>query len=663
LNRCGLLAEVFEEGQVTAVRGDRRNPLYGGYSCVKGRAQHTFLRHPQRLLHSLKRQPDGRHVPLASAAAMDGIATRLSEILARHGPRSIASYAGTMAMATASTARPVHDALFDAIGTSMRFDPNTLDKGGRQVAESLLGHWRAPAQGFDRPDAILLIGTNPLLTYTGLPAGSPGRWLADTLARGCRLIVIDPRRTETAARATRFIQPRPGRDVPILAAMIAVIIAEGLVDASFVEDHVTGLDRLARAVAGFTPEVVARSAGITAEELVCAAREYATAARGYAMAGTGPNMSGHGSAVEYLVLVLETLGGHWLRAGEAVPAPPTLLPAYTPRAAAKSPPEQWASGERMRVRELSRTRAGLPTAALAEEIMLERPGRIRALVSWGGNPAVAFPDQERVVTALRGLELFVQIDPWYSESARLADYVIAPTMPLEVPATTMLLDVLAARGTGYGIGKPYAQYAPAIAAVPPGSDLIEEWRFFAGVMSRMGYGLTVRRPAAGRPGPARTPLELGMTTDELIERLAAGSRVTLAEVKAAPHGAIFADDPIVVQPPDAQAPGRLDVGRAEALSALPELWSAMQEEELSSSQYPLRLLCRRTNHTYNTSANTAATNLGKTHNPVFAHPADLADLGIPAGAVVELRSGHGMIHGIAGEDAALRRGTISMAFY
>ena len=103
--------------------------------------------------------------------AMDEIAERLAGIIAQHGPRSVAAYAGTMALAAYPTAMPMFTALLDGIGTPMRFDPNTLDKGGKQVAASLLGTWGAPSQGFDRPDAIMLIGINPLVTYTGFPAG------------------------------------------------------------------------------------------------------------------------------------------------------------------------------------------------------------------------------------------------------------------------------------------------------------------------------------------------------------------------------------------------------------------------------------------------------------------------------------------------------------
>jgi len=145
--------------------------------------------------------------PINLGDAIGEIVAELTVLIDRYGPRSVAAYSGTMACATFPTANPLYTALLDAIGTPMRFDPNTLDKGGKQVAQSFLGTWGAPAQGFDEPMGILLIGINPLVTYTGFPAGSPHTWLAERLDAGCALVVIDPRRSEVARKATVHLQP------------------------------------------------------------------------------------------------------------------------------------------------------------------------------------------------------------------------------------------------------------------------------------------------------------------------------------------------------------------------------------------------------------------------------------------------------------------------
>jgi anaerobic selenocysteine-containing dehydrogenase len=661
INHCSIDVEV-DDGIVTRVRGNRHNPLYGGYTCVKGRSQPELLRSEHRLLHSLKRQPDGSHAEIPVGQAMDEIAEKLAAIRDQFGPRAIAGYAGTMAMvAAAPTAGPCYAALMEAIGTPMLFNPNTLDKGGKQTAQSLLGYWSAPSQGFDAPEAMLLIGINPLITYTGFPAGSPKRWLADTLAGGCKLIVVDPRRTEVARRADWYLQAAPGHDASILSAMLKVIIAEELYDQDFVARHVRGLPELTAALRGIDPAIVADLAGISAEDLVGAARCYANARRGYAMAGTGPNMSGYGTLIEYLVLVLETLCGRWLREGDPVRASPALLPGFTPRAQARSPAEDWALPGRLRIRGLKETKAGMPTAILPEEILQPGEGQIRALVSWAGNPAVAFPDQRRTARALESLDLFVQIDPWYSESSRLADYVIAPTMGLEAASTTVFLDTLSRRGTGYGLARSYAQYTPAIAARPAGSELIEDWEFFYGVLTRMGYPVWLLPYGVADPS-ARVQLTAKPSTEELLEILSAGSRVPFASIKAREGGALFPDDPIIVAGPSETA-GRLDVGNAPMLALMQEL--ARDDSATSAtreSEFPFRLLCRRPNHVYNTSANTPATNNGRPYNPAFLNPDDMAELGIEAGSIVRITSSLDTIQAIAHPDPDLLRGVLSMAF-
>jgi anaerobic selenocysteine-containing dehydrogenase len=658
INHCSIDVEV-DDGVVTKVRGNRDNPLYGGYTCVKGRSQPERLRSEHRLLRSLKRQPDGSHAEIPVDRAMDEIAEKLSAIRDQFGPRAIAGYAGTMAMvAAAPTAGPFYMALMDAIGTTMRFNPNTLDKGGKQTAQSLLGYWLAPSQGFDAPEAILLIGINPLITYTGFPAGSPKRWLADTLASGCKLIVVDPRRTEVARRADWYLQAAPGHDASILAAMIKVIIAEKLYDRDFVARHVRGLPELSAALRDIDPAMVAELAGISAEDLVGAARCYANAKRGYAMAGTGPNMSGYGTLTEYLVLVLETLCGRWLREGEPVKASPALLPGFAPRAEARPPDEDWALSGRLRIRGLKETKAGMPTAVLPEEILQPGDGQIRALVSWAGNPAVAFPDQRRTARALESLDLFVQIDPWYSESSRLADYVIAPTMGLEAASTTVFLDTLSRRGTGYGLGQSYAQYTPVIAARPADSELIEDWEFFYGVLKRLGHPISVQPYGVADP-EARVHLTGKPTTEDLLEILASGSRVPFASIKAQEGGALFPDDPIIVAAPSGTG-GRLDIGNAPVLTLMQELAGGTSASR--SSDFPFRLLCRRPNHVYNTSCNTAVTNDDRPYNPAYLNPDDMEELGIKEGSIVRITSSLDAIQAIAHPDPNLIRGALSMAF-
>jgi anaerobic selenocysteine-containing dehydrogenase len=659
-NSCAIVVEV-DEGRVVRVSGDRANETYAGYTCVKGRAQPEYLRHPDRLLRSRKRNEDGALVEIAVDDAMNEIAERLLVLLDRHGPRSVAAYFGTYVIGSMATS-PMANAFMDAIGSPMRFTPNTIDKPGKPIARAMHGSWMAPGQGFDRPDVALLLGANPLVTYTGLPTGNPGRWLSAALDGGMQLVVIDPRVTDVARRATLHLQPRPGEDVAILAAMMRVLLEEGLIDVEFVRENVSGVDALRRAVAPFNPGDVAARADLDPNDLVRAARIWGAARRGYAFAGTGPNMTGQGTLVEYLVLNLLSLRGFWLRAGERVHNSVALMPAGQAKAQAASPKPAYGYGERMRVRDLTETPAGLPTAALADEILMPGPGRVRALLSCAGNPVAAWPDQRKAIEAMRSLDLLVQVDPWLSQTARYADYVIAPKMSLETPGITQMIDFLAINGVGFGPAESYAQYSPTIVDPPEGSELIEEWEFFYGLAQRMGLGLTVSSQIFYAIDPVHIDMVAKPTTDALLDMITTNSRVSLADVKGADGGRRYDEPAVFVAPKDEGWEGRLDVGNTDMLFDLGREAARLDDRrhESASEPFPLRLVCRRMTHVYNSSCNVDATNRGRAYNPAFLHPQDLARYGVEAGEVVDIVSQHSTLPAVVLPDASLRVGMLSL---
>lgn len=659
---CPILVDV-EDGRAIRVKGDPANDLYQGYTCVKGRAQPEFLSSPDRLLHSVRRTADGSFQPVPADAAIDDIARRIAAVVDEHGPRSVALYTGTMGGTHPATSRMAH-AFMRAIGSPMLFNPSTIDKPGKLIAPTLHGRWMAPHQEFDRPDAALLIGVNPLVSYGGLPKGHQARWLRAAQDRGMKLIVIDPRRSDIARRADLFLQPRPGHDIELVACIIRTIIGDGLHDATFVADNVAGFEALTRTVEPFDIDTVARIADVDAADLAEVARVYGAAGRGYSMAGTGPSMSKamHGTLLEYLMLSLEAVCGHYLKAGERVRNPGALVPTRAAVAQAKGP---WAvPGEPLRVRDLTTMAAGCPTAALADEILLDGPGQVKVLISAGGNPVAAWPDETKTIEALRSLDLLVQLDPWMSQTARLADYVIAPTMPLEMPGTTLAVDVIASfTGPGYGVEDAFAQYSPAIVDTPEGSEVIADWTFFYRLAQRMGLALDLGG-AALDAGTSPTALDMVTppTSEDLLELVSAGSRIPLAEVKQHPHGALFPEPAVVVARKQPGWEERLDVGNELLLDELEEVGRSLETTDQSSDDesLPFRLICRRMQHMYNSSCNDPATNHGRPYNPAFMHPDDLEHLDLSAGDVVEIVSGRATILGVVAADASLRRGLVSM---
>jgi anaerobic selenocysteine-containing dehydrogenase len=663
---CAILATVTE-GRLTQVVGDPENPLYGGYSCPKGRALPEQHNHPERLLHSVERTSDGRYRPIGSEQAVDAIAAKIQAILDRHGPRSVAMYVGTNTLPYAASPGLAH-AWLRAIRSPMFFTSNTIDQPGKQIASALHGGWRGGEQSFDTADTWLLVGLNPLISKSsGIPSQNPGRRLADALQRGLALIVIDPRRTETARRARIQLQPRPGEDPALLAGLLHIIFAEGLSDRAFIAENVTGLEALAEAVRPFTPERVARRAGVPAERLVEAARVFGRAKRGCATCGTGPNFATRGNLSEYLALALNSVCGRWARAGEPLIRPNVLLPAFDARAQPYAPYRAWGYGEKLRVRGLTNAACGMPTAALADEILLDGERQVKALICLGGNPMLAWPDQRKTQAALAKLELLVSLDIEMSATAQLAHYVIAPRLTLETPGMTQPAEMLKYFGIGLGYEPPYAQYAPKLVDPPQGSDVIEEWQFFYGLAQRMGLALQLvtffgwGRHVESPPGVVDLDMQARLTTDDIYELITRGSRIPLDEVKKHPHGHVFDEVSASVGEREADCDVRLDVGNADMLRSLNEVAAEGFEAPPVDADHPYRLVSRRANNFVNSSGRSIRKLTGdKPYNPAFLHPDDLAALKVRSGDRVRIRSRHDEIVAIAEADEALRPGVVSI---
>jgi anaerobic selenocysteine-containing dehydrogenase len=669
-NACGVVVD-FADGAPVRVRGDADDPVYQGFICIKGQQLLEARDHPDRLLHSMKRDADGAHRPIASQSAFDEIAERIAEIRERYGARAIATYAGTFSVANPATGA-VATAWMKGLRSRMMFNSNTIDQPGKAVAQALHGAWMAPCHDFASARVALLVGANPLVAMSGgLPQGNPGRFLTDALERGLHLIVIDPRRTELASRAQIHIQPRPGYDAEILAAMLRVIFDARLQDAAFLEEHVTGLEALQRAVRPYLPERVGLRAGVSPEQIVDAARCFAEAGRGVASAGTGPNMSGHGTLMEYLLLCLNTVCGRWLRAGEHMANPGTLVPQFPAKAQAFGPYRAYGFGEPLRVRGLANTAAGMPTAALADEILMEGDGRVRALISIGGNPVAAWPDQLKTIEAMKKLDLLVQIDIKMSATAKLADYLIATKVPLEMPGLTLMQDFLSMYSQGFGYPVAYGRYTPALLDTPEGSDLVEDWELFYETAKRLELELRVKPVSLTGPGqgdPVVLDFTRKPTTDDLCEMLTNGSRIALADVKARPHGGVFPEPAVTVEAKDPGWEGRLDVGNSDMLRELGELAQSHQQattvdaNDGAESGFPYRLISRRLMTAYNSSGRDLPRLRTKwAYNPAFMNPADLARLGLQSGDLVEIRSDHAAIFGIVEPDETVREGLVSMS--
>lgn len=661
--QCGLLVDMHD-GLPGKIHGDKNNPAYHGYSCIKGRQLGAYHSLPSRLLQSQKKNADGTHAAIDSDTATREIAEKVRALIAQHGPRSVAGYIGTHGYNNFATQAFAY-AFFEAINSPMIFTSVTIDQPGKGISLALHGPWLAGATPIAMWDALLLIGTNPLVSMNGGLGVNPARQLHEARKRGMKLIVIDPRVTDSAAQADLHLQGKPGEDPAILAGIARILIEENLIDRAFIDAEADGFDALKQAVSPFTPQMVQARAGIAANDLVKAARMLGAAKRGAVSAGTGANMSGHGNLVEYFVKTLTTLRGFWLRPGDEIVNPGVLVNRFAPIAASPGPMPAFGFGEKMRVRNLADTVSGLPTAALADEILMQGDGQVKALFVFGGNPMVAWPDQLKTFEAMKSLELLVTFDPHMSATSQLAHYVIAPKLPFEFASTTMLNEMIGNFGPGWGFHLPYAQYSAPLTEPPAGSDVVEEWNTMYGIAQELGVKLHIKDfsildPVEAKAKGTELDMQARLTSDDVWAMLTKNSPVPFAEIKAKGRaGHVFDRPKSIVQSKPADWQGKLDIGNALMMTELRAIGSDTKNH--ADDTFAYRVVSRRMHDVLNSCWHEDPVLQTRVrYNPAYMNPDDMARENVAEGDVIELQSGHASIRAIAQAEAGVRAGCISM---
>ena len=653
---CGVVMTVEEEeNRIVKIRGDKESPMSNGYVCFKGLQAEEAHHGPSRLLRPLKKQADGSFAEIGSEQAIAEIATKLRVILERDGGEAVAAFKGTAG--THAATNHMQDAFLAAIESQQFFSVNTIDQSAKAVSFERQGGWGAGLQDLEQSEVILLFGSNPVISHSTMPVFSPdpSRTLKKAKKRGLKLICIDPRRTETAHFADLVLQPLPGRDAAIAAAMIRIILDEGWEDREFVAAHV-GAARLAdlkKAVAQFTAERVERAADLPPGQIHAAAAMFARDCKtGAAYAATGPSMAPFSNLMQHLVDTLNIIGGRFRRAGDraVVDMVAPEMPLY---AQVIPPTRSWESLPPSRIRGASRLGIDRPTGTLAEEILTPGTGRIRSLFVMGANPAICVPDHNAITEALKALELLVVVDPYLTATAQLADYVLPPLMMYERP------DVPWSYGGLSVLTKPWAMFAEPVLKPPAGSDLIDDWYLYWALARHLGLQLEY----------FGTPLDMDTAPaiEELLSIRMANSPISLQQLRddtlAHPAGRLYDSPTATVRPGDPDANGRFDVMPRDVAGEMGELFeSPLLKEAGPGPGFTHLLSTRRNGDVMNSLGNTLSATL-KRHpeNPAFLNPRELESLGLAAGDRIEIASAHGRIETAVQPDEKLRPGVVSIS--
>ena len=634
---------------VVAVRGIMEDPLFEGYTCIKGRQLADQHHAPDRLRNPLQRSDDGSFVEVTSKNALDDIAHRVQAIIAAHGPRAVATYTGTGAFQN-SISMPVTQAFHSGIGSPSFYTSITIDQPAHLTSRLRMGAWEAGWQNFRDADVLLAIGYNPLVSsYApagGLQGTNPFVRLRRAKERGMKLIVIDPRRSELASFADLWLPVKPGEDPTLLAGLINVILQENLHDKDFCDRWVDQLDDLRSAVAPFNPEMVATRCEVEAADVLTAARMFAAGPRGTAGTGTGPNMAAHSTLMEHLALTLNAICGRVNREGDVLESGNFLYPGDTRRAQVIAPSDP-APGTPHRVRGLKGMPGEMLTNALAEEILEPGEGKVRCLFVCGGNPVVAFPDQLKTIDAMKDLELLVVIDHRMTPTAELAHYVIPPRLELERADVPTVMD--------RRFASAYVSYTPAV--LQADGDLLSEWEVFAGLAERLG----TRIPLPG----GDLPLDGSADDDMVLDFSFAKSRLPMSEIRAK-RSTIHEELAIKVVAADPDASARFAVAPPDVVEelavVLTEKTGAEVIDGFDATKFPFRLISRRLKHVLN-SLGREIPGLARvgTTNAAYMNPLDMRDLSLSDGELVRITSPSGEVVGVAEGSDTIKRGVISMS--
>ena len=636
---CGLVLTIDTDAQrVTGVRGNPDDPLSRGHVCPKGVSLGDVHADPDRLRRPVRRIGRGaeaRWEEMDWDEALDLVADRLAATLRERGDDAVGVYLGNPNAHSLgfSTHGP---GLVRALRTHNRFSASTVDQMPHQVvARELYGHQLLiPVPDLDRTDWFLVVGANPMASNGSLMTvpDFPNR-VRELHARGGRMIVLDPRRTETAKVADEHHFVRPGTDAALLVAMIQVLLAEGLARPAA---YVDGLDRLAELVAPVTPEAAAQVCGVDAETIRRLARELAAAPSGVVYGRIGVSTHAFGTLCQWAIACLNLLSGHADAPGGAM-LPEPAADTVGMRVVGPGSQGRW----RSRVRDLPEQGGELPSVTMLEEITTPGEGQIRAMVTVAGNPVLSTPSGDRLAEALDGLDFMVSIDIYLNETTRHADVILPPTTLLERDHYDLVFHGFAVRNT--------ARWTPAV--FEPGDDQRHDWQIAAALAHRLADRL-------GTPLSASVTGTLDAEPRDLVALLlAGGGRTTMEELLEHPEGVdlgpLRPTLPGRLQTPDQ----RIDLVPEALVTDLPRLRASLEE----AAPDGLVLIGRRHQRDCNSwMHNTERLTRGRARHHLLMHPDDLAERGLADGGLVRITSRVGAVEVEVSADDAIMRGVVSL---
>jgi len=474
---CGL--EVTVDGdRIVDIKPDAKHVATQGYGCLKGLKQHRMYDTPDRLLYPMQRI-DGELQRVSWDEALASIGNKVRSLIDEDGPDSIAMYVGTAA--GFGVLHPAFASGFmQGVGSASMFSSATQDCANKfAVAHQLYGFpFTQPFPDLDHLECLIIVGANPAISkWSFLQVSNPIRRLKEIEARGAKIYIVDPRRTETAKVAGEHVFIRPNTDVFFYLSFLHELLATSTVNRARIDRYMTGFEEVCRLARDWPPERTEEVTKIPADTLRAMVRAYAQADGAALYCSTGVNMGTNGSLAFWIQECINAISGNLDRTGGTL-----VSTGVIDFAAFGKKTGTLLRQNESRIGEFKSVNDALPGGILADEILTPGERQIKALFVTGGNPLITMANSERLRDAFRELELLVVLDIQPSETAAVATHVLPCTSPFQRPDLPFIFPLMLGLQS-----KPYLQATEAI--VPPQGEQRDEATIYVELAKASGVNL------------------------------------------------------------------------------------------------------------------------------------------------------------------------------
>lgn len=625
---CGLAIETEGEA-IVSIKGDPQDPFSRGHICPKAIALQDIQNDPQRLRGPVRRTGQGWE-PIGWEEAFELVATRLAAIQQVHGKNAVAVYAGNPNVHNYGSM--THgNYFFGQLKTRQRYSATSVDQLPHHLVSLwLYGHMlMIPIPDIDHTDYFLMLGANPMASNGSImTVPDVGKRIKALRQRGGKLVVIDPRRSETAEVASEHDFIRPGSDAALLLGILNTLFEEGLTKSTPVMQAAIGLDLVRASVQPFKAELMAERCGIDAGRIRQIAREFAAAERAVCYGRMGVSVQRYGTLCQWVIQIINLVTGNLDRPGGAL----LPEPAFDVTRAKPGHFDQWKS----RVSGLPEFNGEIPVAALAEEILTPGEGQIRALITTAGNPVLSTPNGRQLDEAFSGLDFMVSVDIYINETTRHADVILPPTSSLEHDHYDITFNNFAVRNV--------TRYNEPVLPKPEGA--LHDWEIFVG-LGRAFASITGQE--------ARQTIAPAQMVDAALKAGPYRDRLSLEVLKENPHG-------IDLGPLRPSLLSRLQTPSG-CIEAAPAHMLADLARFSADSEMPggLQLIGRRHVRSNNSwMHNYQRLIKGKPRHHLLMHPADMAARDLVDGQSVRVSSRVGEVTVMVQASDDLRPGVVSL---